>query len=143
MVTKLTDRELNAKLMECLGDNATADVKNAFNSLMKEKVAQIRNEVRQEVFEELSKQAKQDKAKIVESMNDVTNKVINEEMKIPYVSKELCQYLRETYTLQMVLHQSFNVNNADIAVGLMYGINTIIERLEAIQAQQEENDGIH
>jgi len=81
MVTKLTDRELNAKLMECLGDNATADVKNAFNSLMKEKVAQIRNEVRQEVFEELSKQAKQDKAKIVESMNDVTNKVINEEMK--------------------------------------------------------------
>ena len=68
---------------------------------------------------------------------------INEEMKIPYVSKELCQYLRETYTLPMVLHQSFNVKNADIAMGLMYGINTIIERLEAIQAQQEENDGIH
>ena len=70
---------------------------------------------------------------------------INEEMKIPYVSKELCQYLRETYTLPMVLHQSFsfNVKNADIAMGLMYGINTIIERLEAIQAQQEEDDGIH
>lgn len=67
---------------------------------------------------------------------------INEEMKIPYVSKELCQYLRETYTLPMVLHQSFNVKNADIAMGLMYGINTIIERLEAIQAQQEENDGV-
>lgn len=67
---------------------------------------------------------------------------INEEMKIPYVSKDLCQYLRETYTLPMVLHQSFNVKNADIAMGLMYGINTIIERLEAIQAQQEENDGV-
>lgn len=67
---------------------------------------------------------------------------INEEMKIPYVSKELCQYLRETYTLPMVLHQSFNVKNADIAMGLLYGINTIIERLEAIQAQQEENDGV-
>lgn len=67
---------------------------------------------------------------------------INEEMKIPYVSKELCQYLRETYTLPMVLHQSFNMKNADIAMGLMYGINTIIERLEAIQAQQEENDGV-
>lgn len=67
---------------------------------------------------------------------------INEEMKIPYVSKELCQYLRETYTLPMILHQSFNVKNADIAMGLMYGINTIIERLEAIQAQQEENDGV-
>lgn len=81
MVNKLTDRELNAKLMECLGDNATADIKNAFNSLMKEKVAQIRNEVRQEVYEEVSKQAKADKEKIVESMNHVTNKVLNEEMK--------------------------------------------------------------
>lgn len=67
---------------------------------------------------------------------------INEEMKIPYVSKELCQYLRETYTLPMILHQYFNVKNADIAMGLLYGINTIIERLEAIQAQQEENDGV-
>lgn len=67
---------------------------------------------------------------------------INEEMKIPYVSKELCQYLRETYTLPMVLHQSFNMKNADIAMGLMYGINTIIERLEAIQAQQEEDNGV-
>lgn len=67
---------------------------------------------------------------------------INEEMKIPYVSKELCQYLRETYTLPMVLQQSFNVKNADIAMGLLYGINTIIERLEAIQAQQEEDNGV-
>ena len=67
---------------------------------------------------------------------------INEEMKIPYVSKELCQYLRETYTLSMLLHQSFNVKNADIAMGLMYGIDTIIERLEAIQAQQEEDNGV-
>ena len=70
---------------------------------------------------------------------------INEEMKIPYVSKELCQYLRDTYTLQMVLHQSFNVDvkNSDIAMGIMFGINMLIERLEAIQIQQEENDGIH
>ena len=76
MATKLTDRELNAKLLECLGDNATADVKNAFNSLMKEKVAQIRNEVRQEVYEELSKQAKADKEKIVESVNNVMNSTL-------------------------------------------------------------------
>lgn len=81
MANKLTDRELNAKLLECLGDNATAEVKNAFNLLMKEKVAQIRQEIRQEVYEEVSRQAKADKEKIVESMNNVTNKVINEEMK--------------------------------------------------------------
>lgn len=80
-MSKLTDRELSAKLVECLGDNATADVKNAFTALMKEKVEQIRKEVRQEVYEEVSKQAKADKEKIVESMNSVTNKVISEEMK--------------------------------------------------------------
>jgi hypothetical protein len=61
--------------------NATADVKNAFNALMKEKVSQIRQDVRQEVYEELSKQAKADKERIVESMNTLTNNVISEEMK--------------------------------------------------------------
>ena len=68
---------------------------------------------------------------------------INEEMKIPYVSKEVCKYLRDTYTLQAVLNHVHNVKNADIAMGIAYGINEIIERLEAIQVQQEENDGIH
>ena len=68
---------------------------------------------------------------------------INEEMKIPYVSKEVCQYLRDTYTLQAVLDLVHKTKNADIAMGIAYGINEIIERLEAIQVQQEENDGIH
>lgn len=68
---------------------------------------------------------------------------INEEMKIPYVSKEVCKYLRNTYTLQAVLNSVHNTKNADIAMGIAYGINEIIERLEAIQVQQEENDGIH
>ena len=68
---------------------------------------------------------------------------INEEMKIPYVSKEVCKYLRDNYTLQAVLNFVHNTKNADIAMGIAYGINEIIERLEAIQVQQEENDGIH
>lgn len=68
---------------------------------------------------------------------------INEEMKIPYVSKEVCQYLRDTYTLPMVINLVHPADNADIAMGIMYGINILIERLEAIQIQQEENDGIH
>lgn len=68
---------------------------------------------------------------------------INEEMKIPYVSKEVCQYLRNTYTLPMVINFVQNVKNADTAMGVAFGINEIISRLEAIQVQQEENDGIH
>ena len=79
-MARLTDRELNAKLMESL-NITSADAKNAFNELMKEKVAQIRNEVRQEVFEEFSKQAKQDRENIVESLNQVAIKTIADEKK--------------------------------------------------------------
>ena len=68
---------------------------------------------------------------------------INEEMKIPYVSKELCKYLRETYSLPNVLHMFGACPTAEGFVGMMMGVNTLIERLEAIQVQQEENDGIH
>lgn len=71
----------------------------------------------------------------------------NEEMKIPYVSKELCEYLRNTYNLPNVLYQVVGkvegTEDSAFALGMMMGINTAIERLEAIAAQQEENDGIH
>lgn len=68
---------------------------------------------------------------------------VNDEMRIPYVSKEICKYLRETYNLPVVLNQVITAKNADIAMGMMLGINEVIERLEAITIQQEENDGIH
>lgn len=79
-MAKLTDRQLNEKLMESL-NITSADAKNAFNELMKEKVAEIRKEIRQEVYEELSKQSKQDKEQIIESMNQLTNATIAEEKK--------------------------------------------------------------
>lgn len=66
----------------------------------------------------------------------------NDEMKVPYVSKELCEYLRKTYNLPTVLH---NVNaecTGDEAVGYLVGVNEVIERLEAIQVQQGEENGI-
>lgn len=78
-IKKLTDRELNQKLMESIGAK-DPEVRKNFEELMNEKYAQIRAEVRQEVYEELSKQAKEDKERIVESMNELTNKVIKEEM---------------------------------------------------------------
>jgi len=80
MANKLTDRELNAKLMESL-NITSADAKKAFEDLMKEKVEQIRKEVRQEVFEEFAKQAKVDKENIVESVNTVMNKVVADNQK--------------------------------------------------------------
>jgi len=79
-MAKLSDRELNAKLMESL-NISSADAKKAFEDLMKEKVEQIRKEVRQEVFEEFAKQAKVDKENIVESVNTVMNKVVADNQK--------------------------------------------------------------
>lgn len=79
-MARLTDKELNEKLMETL-NITTADAKNAFNALMTEKYKELKNEARKEVYEELSKQAKQDKEKIIESMDTLTRQTINEEMK--------------------------------------------------------------
>lgn len=78
-IKKLSDRELNQQLMENMGVK-NVEARKAFEDMMNEKYQQIRSEVRKEVYEELSKQAKQDKDRIVESMNQLTNKVIKEEM---------------------------------------------------------------
>ena len=78
-IKKLSDRELNQKLMESIGLK-DVEARKSFEDMMNEKYQQIRQEVREEVYEELSKQAKQDKERIVESMNELTDKVIKEEM---------------------------------------------------------------
>ena len=66
----------------------------------------------------------------------------NDEMKVPYVSKELCEYLRETYKLPTVLRNINAECTRDTTVGYLVGVNEVIERLEAIQVQQEEDNGI-
>lgn len=66
---------------------------------------------------------------------------VNDEMKIPYVSKEICSYLRDAYKLQNVCYMSHE--NDSRAIGFMQGIDEVISRLEAIVAQQEENNGIY
>ena len=98
-MAKLSDRELNAKLMESL-NITSSDAKKAFEDLMKEKVEQIRKEVRQEVFEEFAKQAKVDKENIVESVNTVMNKVVaDNQKKNEILKKNLINYRRRiTYS---------------------------------------------
>lgn len=66
-----------------------------------------------------------------------------EDMKLPFVSKELCEHLRDAYSLPLILAEvCAKAKNADVAVGVMTGINMVIERLEGIKAQQEENNGL-
>lgn len=68
----------------------------------------------------------------------------NMERDIPYVSKELCTYLRERFSLQDIMHD-FDLDDdvsADRTLGFLAGINNIIEQLEEIQIMQEERDGL-
>lgn len=69
----------------------------------------------------------------------------NDDVRIPYVSKELCEYLRGTHSLPFMLNKikRGSTATADYKLGYLDGLNDIIDYLEAIQIQQEENDGIH
>ncbi len=66
----------------------------------------------------------------------------NMERDIPYVSKELCEYLRERFSLQNIVHDIEGEERAERILGSIAGVNSIIETLEEIQIRQEENDGL-
>lgn len=67
----------------------------------------------------------------------------NDDIRIPYVSKELCEYLRHELSLPYILVKFKGNINGDRALGFMIGVNTVLELLEAIQIRQEEDNGIY
>ncbi len=67
----------------------------------------------------------------------------NEDNRIPYVSKELCEYLRQELSLSSLLVKMGHNLNGDRALGFMTGVNMVLELLEAIQIRQEEDNGIY
>lgn len=67
----------------------------------------------------------------------------NSERDIPYVSKDLCVYLRERFSLQNLLYDLEDDDTpAERILGSFLGVNAIIGTLEGIQTMQEEHDGI-
>lgn len=68
----------------------------------------------------------------------------NSERDIPYVSNDLCVYLRERFSLQNLLYDLEADDNtpAERILGSFLGVNAIIETLEGIQTMQKEHDGI-
>lgn len=67
----------------------------------------------------------------------------NSERDIPYVSNDLCVYLRERFSLQNLLYDLEDDDTpAERILGTFLGVNAIIETLEGIQTMQEEHDGI-
>lgn len=64
----------------------------------------------------------------------------NNDEHIPYVSKELCEYLRNRYTFPVVLDEATGEKiNANTSLGYMKGVNAVLEFLEALQREQEEH----
>lgn len=62
----------------------------------------------------------------------------NNDERIPYVSKELCEYLRERYIFPVVLDEATGEKiNANTSLGYMKGVNAVLEYLEALQREQE------
>ena len=66
----------------------------------------------------------------------------NSERDIPYVSNDLCVYLRERFSLQNLLMEVGGDMKAERYLGYIAGINALICELEGIQTMQEEHDGI-
>lgn len=62
----------------------------------------------------------------------------NEERQIPYVSKELCEYLRSVWDAPTLLSWGDNTVDPALVLGYAKGVNTLIEYLEALQREQEE-----
>lgn len=66
----------------------------------------------------------------------------NSERDIPYVSKELCAYLRGRFSLPNLMSLTSSTSNDARTIGVFKGIDTVIGALEEIQIMQEERDGI-
>lgn len=59
-----------------------------------------------------------------------------EELKVPYIDKRIVEYLKGVYNLRDTLNMTVN-ENANLQVGFMYGVQHVIDRLDAIVKRQE------
>lgn len=59
-----------------------------------------------------------------------------EELKVPYIDKRIVEYLKGVYNLRDTLNMTVN-EEANLQVGFMYGVQHVIDRLDAIVKRQE------
>lgn len=60
----------------------------------------------------------------------------DDELKVPYVDKKIVDYLKEVYTNRELLNMVKN-DEAEMALGFMYGVQHVIDRLNVIVHNQE------
>lgn len=59
-----------------------------------------------------------------------------EELKVPYIDKRIVEYLKSVYNLRDILTMTVN-EEPKLQVGFMYGVQHVIDRLDAIVKRQE------
>ena len=59
------------------------------------------------------------------------------ERRLPFVDKSITSYLKITYDIPYLLEQIRDAPSADRALGRIEGIQTVIDRLQAIQRENE------
>lgn len=63
---------------------------------------------------------------------------MEEDLKIPFVSQELVQYLNDTFNIENLL--GFKAKNNDEHLGFIRGVREVIGRLEVIHDTQYEQE---
>lgn len=63
---------------------------------------------------------------------------MEEDLKIPFVSQELVEYLNKTFNIETLL--GYKVKNNDEHLGFIRGVREVIGRLEVIHDTQYEQE---
>ena len=61
-----------------------------------------------------------------------------EELKAPYISDELIEYIKESYTIDDLMYTANMLSNAEEKIGFIRGVLFVINALKAIHEEQKE-----
>ena len=64
--------------------------------------------------------------------------MIVKEERDPFIDKTIISYLKRTYTLRSLLSDTSNLSNSDVVIGYMYGVQEVINRLEALATREDD-----
>lgn len=63
---------------------------------------------------------------------------LEDDLKIPYVSQDLVDYLDNVFNLDNIIHE--RTDSAECLVGYMRGIRSVVNHLRTLSEQKEDED---
>lgn len=73
---------------------------------------------------------------MIKIMDDENN---NEDLRIPYVSDELINYLNTSFDIHYCTNLLSEVRNASEAIGFVKGVREVIDHLEVLNQESKES----